>query len=418
MAANFSTSAVANKIVGPPMVFIKGEEMTRYCMELIMDKWINPRIDTSQWEYFDLSCVGRDNSDDAELHDAVAAGARIGAIFKEPTITPTEVQQKKLGLKRAYGSPNGAMRGGWNGITISRDTIHIEGLELGYTRPVLFERHAVGGEYGAKFAVVGPGTSKTVFTPADGSEPILVDERVLTDEQSAVVTYHNPLDNVTDLAHHFFQRCLAAKVTPYVVTKKTVFKWQEGFWTRALDVFNSDYKQQYIDAGLLDGCNNELQHLISDAATMQIIRWTDGGFGMMAHNYDGDMLTDEVSQVHRSPGFITSNLIGKRDDGVMIMEFEASHGTVADMWEDHLNGKQTSLNPLGMVEALIGAMQHAGKLDGGRDDIQEFTLALRSCMHKAMASGNGTQDLCGPNGLSTEEFVDYISDQLDIALAK
>jgi isocitrate dehydrogenase len=43
-----------------------------------------------------------------------------------------------------------------------------------------------------------------------------------------------------------------------------------------------------------------------------------GGFGMAAHNYDGDMLTDEVAQVHRSPGFITSNLIGKKDDGTII----------------------------------------------------------------------------------------------------
>ena len=66
-----------------------------------------------------------------------------------------------------------------------------------------------------------------------------------------------------------------------------------------------------------------MQHLISDAATMQIIRWTDGGFGMACHNYDGDMLTDEVAQVHRSPGFITSNLIGKREDGALIKEFEA-----------------------------------------------------------------------------------------------
>ena len=31
-----------------------------------------------------------------------------------------------------------------------------------------------------------------------------------------------------DLAHHFFSRCLEAKVVPYVVTKKTVFKWQVG----------------------------------------------------------------------------------------------------------------------------------------------------------------------------------------------
>ena len=44
-------------------------------------------------------------------------------------------------------------------------------------------------------------------------------------------------------------------------------------------------------------------------------------------------------QVHRSPGFITSNLIGKRSDGTMIKEFEASHGTVADLWHAHNEGK-------------------------------------------------------------------------------
>ena len=49
---------------------------------------------------------------------ALDAGKRVRAIFKEPTITPTEVQKKLLGLKKAWGSPNGAMRRGWNGITI------------------------------------------------------------------------------------------------------------------------------------------------------------------------------------------------------------------------------------------------------------------------------------------------------------
>jgi len=133
------------------------------------------------------------------------------------------------------------------------------------------------------------------------------------------VVYHNPLDNVSDLAHHFFSRCLDAQIVPYVVTKKTVFKWQEGFWRIMKGVFDEHYKAKYEAAGLLKDCGGELQHLISDAATMQIIRWTKGGFGMAAHNYDGDMLTDEIAQVHRSPGFITSNLIGKRSsDGAMI----------------------------------------------------------------------------------------------------
>lgn len=399
------------------MVYIKGEEMTAYCMELVMDRLVAPHIDTSAWEHFDLSCKNRDDTEDACLHDAVAAGARLGAIFKEPTVTPTEVQRKALGLKKAWGSPNGAMRRGWNGITISRDTIHIEGMELGYKRPVLFERHAVGGEYGAGWKQVGAGTLLTTFTPAVGGPSVTVDERSLTGSSNVVVTYHNPLDNVPDLAHHFFKRCLEAKVTPYVVTKKTVFKWQESFWQAMKSVFDEHYKTHYVNAGLLDRCGGELPHLISDAATMQIIRWTDGGFGMAAHNYDGDMLTDEVAQVHRSPGFITSNLIGKAEDGSLIKEFEASHGTVADMWEAHLRGEETSLNPLGMIEALIGAMNHAADLSGNADHIYSYTTKLRAAMHTLMVTGRGTRDLCGPTGLTTEQFIDAVSEQLSKSIA-
>lgn len=96
----------------------------------------------------------------------------------------------------------------------------------------------------------------------------------------------------------------------------------------------------------------------------------------------------------------------------MIMEFEASHGTVADMWADHNAGKETSLNPLGMVEALVCAMQHAAKLDGGNQEILDFTNNMRTQVHLAMATGKGTRDLCGADGLTTEEFVGYIAARL------
>ena len=82
------------------------------------------------------------------------------------------------------------MRRGWNGITISRDTIHIEGIELGYKKPVFFERHAVGGEYGAGWNEVGEGTLLTTYLPKDGSPPFVVDKRDLTDENNVVVVYH------------------------------------------------------------------------------------------------------------------------------------------------------------------------------------------------------------------------------------
>ena len=60
---------------------------------------------------------------------------------------------------------------------------------------------------------------------------MIVDARNLDNDDNVAVVYHNPLDNVADLAHHFFSRCLEGGIVPYVVTKKTVFKWQEGFWT-------------------------------------------------------------------------------------------------------------------------------------------------------------------------------------------
>lgn len=51
-----------------------------------------------------------------------------------------------MGLKKPLSSPNGAMRRGWNGITISRDTIHIDGVKLGFERPVFFEVRGLGAD--------------------------------------------------------------------------------------------------------------------------------------------------------------------------------------------------------------------------------------------------------------------------------
>jgi len=416
------------KVVAPSMVYIAGEEMTHHACNLFVKQWIDPFFDTSGWEHFDLSCKSRDQSDDKVLHDAVAAGTRIRAIFKEPTITPNALQVKEMGLSKSFGSPNGAMRKGWNGITISRDTIHIEGIDLGYKNPVYFERHAVGGEYAAGWNSVGKGTLLTTYLPQDGADPFIVDKRELTDDNNVVVVYHNPYDNVKELAHLFFKRCLEGNITPYIVTKKTVFKWQEGFWASMKDIFDEDYKEDFVKAGLMEKCGGELQHLISDAATMQLIRWTDGGFGMAAHNYDGDMLTDQIAQVHRSPGFITSNLVGKASDGTLIKEFEASHGTVTDLWLAHLAGKETSLNPLGLVEAMIGAMQHAATLEveanpGDKEKevvkakVMNFTETLRKAMHNTFRYGQGTRDMSGPSGYTTEDFIDKVEWRLKRYLA-
>jgi isocitrate dehydrogenase len=421
----FSTTTCYNILKAPPLVYISGEEMTRYAGQLYLDNWIKPYLDISNWEFYDLSCKSRDETNDQVLKDCIAAGKRIGAIYKEPTITPTEEQKIKMNLKKSLGSPNGAMRRGWNGITISRDTIHIPGMELGYKGKVLFDRHAVGGEYGAGYKTVAAGKVITIYTP-DNKYAIakntkyevstIVDERELTDECNAIVLYHNPYDNVNKMAHHFFSRCLEAKVTPYVITKKTVFKWQEEFWKRMKDVFDVHYKKKFLEAGLLNNCRGELQHFLSDVATMQLIRWSEGNFGMCAHNYDGDVLTDEIAQIHKSPGFLTSVLNGVKEDGTIIKEYEASHGTVTDMWNAQLRGGETSLNPLSMMEALIGAIQHSVKLSDitGGADIIEFTLKLQNAIYAQMTTkGKATRDLSGANGLTTEQFVAAVKERID-----
>ncbi len=93
-----------------PMVYISGEEMTRYTMQLILDSWIKPHVDISEWQFFSLDCKTRDTTDDQVLRDAVAAGKKLLAIFKEPTITPTAEQREQMGLKKSLPSPNGLMR--------------------------------------------------------------------------------------------------------------------------------------------------------------------------------------------------------------------------------------------------------------------------------------------------------------------
>ena len=37
-----------SKMKAPEMVYISGEEMTHYCCNLMMEKWVHPDIDTSK----------------------------------------------------------------------------------------------------------------------------------------------------------------------------------------------------------------------------------------------------------------------------------------------------------------------------------------------------------------------------------
>ena len=63
------------------------------------------------------------------------------------------------------------------------------------------------------------------------------------------------------------------------------------------------------------------------------------------------------------------------------------------MWEAHLAGSETSMNPLGMVEAVIGAMDHAASLASVKqsgdfaspEDVGHFTRSLRAALVRKAA---------------------------------
>jgi hypothetical protein len=98
------------------------------------------------------------------------------------------------------------------------------------------------------------------------------------------------------------------------------------------------------------------------------------------------------------------------------------------LWHDHLAGKETSLNPLGLVEAMIGAMRHAATLQAeaypddqetqnAKAKIFNYTETLRTAMHNTFRYGQGTRDMSGPNGFTTEDFIAKVAWRLDRYLA-
>merc|ERR1712238_558983 len=77
---------------------------------------------------------------------------------------------------------------------------------------------------------------------------------------------------------------------------------------------------------------------------------------------------------------------------------------------------------------MIGAMQHAATLDAEKhpDDAEKlavkmkvlnFTETLREAMHNTFRYGQGTRDMSGPSGFTTEDFIAKVAWRLQRYLA-
>ena len=91
------------------------------------------------------------------------------------------------------------------------------------------------------------------------------------------------------------------------------------------------------------------------------------------------------------------------------------------MWHQHLRGEPTSFNPLGMAEAVMGALSHAADLSKDEETARkthEYVTCLRRAMHNTFKYGQGTWDMAGPSGLTTEQFVEKVGNRLSKYLAQ
>jgi len=67
-----------------------------------------------------------------------------------------------------------------------------------------------------------------------------------------------------------------------------------------------------------------------------------------------------------------------------------------------------------MMEALIGAIKHSVVLAKGPNELKEFADQLQMCMHaQLLMPGQGSRDISGPTGLTTEQFVAAVRKRLD-----
>ena len=131
-----------------PIVEIDGDEMTRVVWQWIKDVLIYPFVDLKS-EYYDLSLVNREATQDQVTKDAALAIDRLGVGVKCATITPNAQRMTEYSLTKMWKSPNGTIRAILDG-TVFRAPITVKGINPyipTWEKPIIIARHAYGDIY-------------------------------------------------------------------------------------------------------------------------------------------------------------------------------------------------------------------------------------------------------------------------------
>lgn len=392
-----------------PIVEMQGDEMTRVLWDWIKEILIEPYVELNT-EFYDLGLVNREKTADKVTTEAAEAIKKYHVGVKCATITPNAQRVKEYNLSKMWLSPNGTIRAALDG-TVFRAPILVDGIKPyipGWTKPITIARHAYGDVYrNCEIRVDGAATAELVVKYEDGRE----ERKKIADFPGAGVVQgiHNLDASISSFARSCFNYALSTRQDVWFATKDTISKTYDH---RFKDVFAEIYEGEYKDRFEKEGIKYE--YTLIDDSVARIIR-SNGGFIWALKNYDGDVMSDMVATAYGSLAMMTSVLVSP--DGNY--EFEAAHGTVTRHYYKHINGEETSTNPVATIFAWSGALRKRGESENNAE-LTGFADRLEKATIETVSSGFMTGDLIGlfhrggviPEKLSSRDFLLKIAERL------
>lgn len=390
-----------------PLVEMDGDEMTRILWKMIKDELIIPFVDLKT-EYYDLGLVHRDETGDQVTIDSANATKKYGVAVKCATITPNAKRMTEYNLHQMWKSPNGTIRSMLDG-TVFRTPITIPSISPAvkfWKKPITIARHAYGDVYkSVDIRVEEPGVAKLIFEGESGKRE---EQIVHTFKGPGVLQgMHNTDASIRSFAHACFKYALDLKQSIWFATKDTIAKKYDGRFREIFEEVFAEYKDAFEAAGI------EYFYTLIDDAVARVMR-SEGGFIWACKNYDGDVMSDMVSTAFGSLAMMTSVLVSP--DGKY--EYEAAHGTVTRHYYKHLQGEETSTNPIATIFAWSGAFRKRGEMDN-IPELVNYADQLEAACFDTLNAGIVTKDLANlmegvtPQVKNSADFIAAIRERLE-----
>ena len=378
-----------------PIVEMDGDEMARILWQEVKAQLVEPFVDLKE-EYYDLSIVSRDDTEDQITADSALATKKYGVAVKCATITANVERVKEFNLKKMYKSPNATIRSILDG-TVFRTPILVDGISplvKSWKEPITLARHAYGDIYRASEMVIDrPGRVELVYTSEDGTE---VRQLVHEFKESGIVSGMHNLDrSIESFARTCMQYALSIGQNLLFSSKDTISKVYDRQFR---DIFKRVYLDEFIERFTAAGISYE--YCLIDDAVSRAMK-SPGGYVWATQNYDGDVMSDMFATAYGSNAMMTSVLVSP--DGKY--EYEAAHGTVRRHYYRYLQGEVVSTNPMALIFTWSGGLEKRGELDGN-EALRRFGGMIRTAALQVIEEEHFmTADLAKITALSDPQVV-------------